>query len=148
MIHNLHITWFYCCFWSHVMCISLFFIHQPFNSISSSHRLNVRVITISVIFKLSSTKNLVCPCTVNGDPSGSIPLDLPENVPSSYQCAYTQLFVRPLPHVGLCILYESCNDINDNNIPTYSANTENTNKDKLKLYSPIMKLNNRIRMCH
>mmetsp|Transcript_13874 Transcript_13874/g.33612 ORF Transcript_13874/g.33612 Transcript_13874/m.33612 type:complete len:121 (+) Transcript_13874:245-607(+) len=63
--------------------------HFPslFNNIISSQRLNVLVITISLIFKSSSTKNRVCPCTVNSDPSGSMPCEFPHQLPSSYQCA-------------------------------------------------------------
>ena len=84
--------------------ITLYF----FSCICSSHLLNVRVITISLIFNVSSTKNRVCPWTVNGLPSGSIPLDFPENVPVSYQCAYTQLLLRPRPHVGLKLIRIVC----------------------------------------
>ena len=80
--------------------------HHPFFNNVSSQRLNVRVITISLIFRSSSTQNLVWPCTSNLDPSGSIPLLLPDQLPSSYQCAYTQLLLRPLPQVGLMI--KSC----------------------------------------
>ena len=75
-----------------------------FNNNCSSHLLNVLVITISLIFKSLFTWNLVWPCTVNGELSGSIPWDFPENDPSSYQCAYTQLLFLPRPHVGLCIV--------------------------------------------
>jgi len=86
-------------------CFVPFLIHSSFPTNIpriklSSHRLKVLVITISLIFKSSSTQNLVCPCTFNGELSGDIPREVPENVPVSYQWACTHLLVRPLPHVG------------------------------------------------